>query len=367
MTRRLYLICMLSVVLSLLQVRAQEDDKTKGKVHSIRFDAPCSMPVSVPKRGYEGLVKVMKFGAETLPEGTQIAMALTLFPKRLGLTDQQAATLRDGFAEVYARIAEDPGFAGVTSVLKEGFDDDPNRDAHYFVYIPGEVTEHTRTLVFLHGSGGNFLFSVWLLKEMFPDSVIIFPTWGTSWRYGNVEFIDAACKDAATRSYVMIDRRWLMGLSAGGPAGFRALIESGETYQGYICLASAPESDQIDKLATNKPILMLAGIKDGRFPIRSVRECFERMKPQNPNLELVEMNADHFFLLTQRNKTASIIKDFMARHDPQASLPQTPSSGSWLIWGISTVGGVIMLGIVGVVCRMKRKQGKGTMHDQKSP
>ena len=80
---------------------------------------------------------------------------------------------------------------------------------------PGEPV-----VLFLHGYGGNFQFYTWVLKEEFPDAVILTPSWGMSWHRGSATYLKEMIADAEKQVGVSLDRPWLMGISAGGRGGF---------------------------------------------------------------------------------------------------------------------------------------------------
>ena len=189
------------------------------RVHSVYFDTSCQMPVLNVSPENEFVVKTLKWTVGTAPEGMQLTTAIALMANQFGLSKTQAADLRNGFGEAYEAMNTDPQCAELNSALDEIFATDPERKGHYFIYVPTNVSADAPTILFLHGYGGNLKFYTWALKVAFPNSVVIAPTCGIGWHNGDVAYVDEVCRDAETRFGLSLENKWLMGLSAGGPAG----------------------------------------------------------------------------------------------------------------------------------------------------
>ena len=157
-------------------------DHPQGKVDSFAFKTTVPLPYCKPTTTISG----MAYGAflaslETLPESAVVLVGLRMAGAMSEVTKQQEAALQGKLTTVYARIERDPAFAGTTSALPHCFSTQTRRPGHYFLYRPNTVGKGTRTIVFLHGDGGNFLFYTWALKEAFPRSIILAPSHGLSW------------------------------------------------------------------------------------------------------------------------------------------------------------------------------------------
>jgi len=90
----------------------------------------------------------------------QLTTAIALMANQFGLSKTQAADLRNGFGEAYDAMNTDPHCAELSSALGEIFATDPERNGHYFVYVPTEASRDAPTIVFLHGYGGNLKFYI---------------------------------------------------------------------------------------------------------------------------------------------------------------------------------------------------------------
>jgi len=313
------------------------------RIHSVYFDTSCQMPVLNVSPENEFVVKTLKWTVGTAPEGMQLTTAIALMANQFGLSKTQAADLGDGFGEAYEAMNSDPQCAELNSALDEIFATDPERNGHYFIYVPTKVSADVPTILFLHGYGGNLKFYIWALKVAFPNSVIVAPTWGIGWHNGDVAYVDEVCRDAEARFVLSLENKWLMGLSAGGPAGFRVMNSTPSDFQGYICIASGLPPKRAADMSFTQPILMLNGTNDIRFPIRSVRRGVAQMKTNGLFVEQKELDRDHFFLLTDRVATFQIIESFVEKHSPVAESLPNIGKPHWLArwlspWGLACLG-----------------------------
>ncbi|MDB6003532.1 MAG: hypothetical protein JWR15_519, partial [Prosthecobacter sp.] len=137
-----------------------------------------------------------------LPENDQIhlgyavAVAFDPFFTRRQHTELSAMT-----DKIYAEIGAVPEFTAVGSALPSIYREicfEEFRDGHYFHYIPARVdrSKPTPTLVFLHGSGGNFKAYIWLLSKVADELgiAVIAPSFGMgNWeKPGGYEVITGA-------------------------------------------------------------------------------------------------------------------------------------------------------------------------------
>jgi len=172
------------------------------------------------------------------------------------------------------------------------------------------VPKKPKTIVFLHGFGGNLMLYTWLLKEEFPNALILAPSWGASWYNGSMSYIEDMLRNAERRTGAIINSPLLVGISAAGPAGFRIYNANPTAFCGYVCLASAPNSASITNLLKSLRILMINGTTDDMAPIAEVRSRAALARTCVPSLETKELPADHFFLLTRRAETCALIRNF---------------------------------------------------------
>lgn len=333
----------------------------EGRIHSVYFDTSCQMPVSAVSPENESVVKALQWTVGKAPEGMQLTTAISLLAKQFGLSQTQVVELRNGFGESYEAIDVDPDCVGMTSAMDEIFATDPERKGHYFIYVPTEASVSAPTIVFLHGYGGNLKFYIWALKVAFPNSIIVAPTWGIGWHDGDVAFVDEVCGDAETRFGLSLKNKWLMGLSAGGPAGFRVMNRKSSGYKGYVCIASGLDQRRAADVSFTEPVLMLNGINDVRFQIQFVRQGVAEMKAQGLRVEQTELDRDHFFLLTHRAETLQIVEAFIDKHSLAATASLPVAEPHWTVsllskWGLISLGLAIVCLVALTRLRGRRKQ-----------
>jgi predicted esterase len=270
------------------------------------------MPTMKLTPEFQPVAQLVRAGVDHVPEGALVDAAITLGQRQFRLSREQVVVLTSAFKDVYGKLAADPMFAGIGSALGEVVSDDPARPGHYFLYRPELLTPQTRAIVFLHGFGGNFQFYTWLLKEEFPDSIIIAPSYGIAWRADGQAYLSEVLADAENRLRTKLSHPWLVALSAGGPAGFAIYNDSPTKFFGLVALATCPQSEQIPNLRNDLNVLMMNGLRDDRFPLADVRRVIQPLSPRMRQLELIEIDGDHFFLLTARRDTFNVIRKKLA-------------------------------------------------------
>jgi hypothetical protein len=314
LSRQCQKISALLVILSVAVASTPETlfaTETNGIFESVFFKArELPPPYKVPSNlaQYD---KLFRLGLETLPEGLLVWGALILGSQDMGLSESQGTNLTALLSETYAAISADPVFDGVTSALPFCLSTQKQSEGHYFVYRPKELPKDPTIIVFLHGFGGNFQFYTWALKEAFPDAVILAPSWNASWHAGPASYVNDMITDAQKRFSIQITKPWLFAISAGGRAGFRIYNEQPSSFQGYVCIASAPEDKLIPTLRRNLNVLMINGKQDRMFPIDGVRQRATAANRRIPGLQYKELDGNHFFVLGNREKTFETIKQYM--------------------------------------------------------
>jgi predicted esterase len=289
----------------------------QGSVSSVHFKTNAELPILQVAPELQPVGELLLRGVDHLSEGPLLVAVVTLGQRQFNLTPPQVGTLTRNFKQVYGKIATDPAFAGVPSAIPQALSQDPQRPGHYFLYRPAVVDADTPTIVFLHGFGGNFQFYTWLLKEHFPDHVIIAPSYGIAWTPTRDAraYLDEVLIDATPHVGVKPHKNpWLIALSAGGPAGFAFYNESPSRFQGLIALATCPAPAQVPELRHDLKVLMLNGTSDDRFPIARVREIVRPIAARSTGWQNRELESDHFFLLTEADATFAAVADFMAHH-----------------------------------------------------
>jgi predicted esterase len=283
-----------------------------GAVESARFKTAVPPPACRLPNPVKGSEKLFRFGLQTLPEGLLVVGALVLGSGDLGLSANQSTNLTPLVADVYSKIYADPAFANVPSALPYCFSPTKPTSGHYFLYRPEKMPANPTCIVFLHGYGGNFQFYTWVLKQEFPDAVILTPSWGISWHRGSTTYLKEMLADAERRTGVRFDKPWLMGISAGGRGGFNIYNQMPSQFRGYVCIANAPETRVARSLRNDLRILMLNGTQDEMVPLHIARQQAQLAKRRVPTLSYQEINGNHFFLLSDRQSTFGAIREFMA-------------------------------------------------------
>lgn len=290
-----------------------------GTVESILFRtavAPpaCRIPDSLKKNE-----QFFRIGLQTLPEGLLVVGALVVGSGELGLSADQSTNLTPLVSEAYLKIYADAAFDNAPSALPYCFSTTQPTSGHYFFYRPVTPPENLTCIVFLHGYGGNFQFYTWALKEEFPDAVILTPSWGISWRRGSTTYLRDMLADAERRTGVRLRSPWLMGISAGGRGGFPIYNQMSDVFQGYVCIANAPETSVARSLRSDLRILMLNGTDDDMVPLSIARQQAQLAKRRVPTLRYQEIEGNHFFLLSDRKSTFGAIREFMKDGDRRTS------------------------------------------------
>jgi hypothetical protein len=297
----------------------ENSEKAVGKIESRYFSTTTlPPPYKVPKQFEEGY-KIFKKSGASVPESVLVKSILLLGNTQLGLTKASSKMLSEHLEQVYRSIDNDPLFRNLPSALPYCLSDKRPTKGHYFAYYPAKLTEKTPVIVFLHGFSGNVQFNAYLLKEEFPDAVILLPSWGISWHNGDLQYISDMLKDVREKKSITISTPILMAISAGGPTGFRLYNENPDYFSCFISLASAPPLNTVPTLKRNLKILMVNGKKDTIFPISKVQSTAAKLTAQLSHFRLEVLDSDHFFLLSKREETFNAIKSFLEKEAGIAS------------------------------------------------
>jgi len=282
-----------------------------GVVQSVRFETSVTPPVYVVPQSLKRHEASFRAGLEKLPEGLLVTGALAVGGRELGLSGKQAVTLGTLIADTYAKIGADRAFRDVPSALPYCFATEKYKTGHYFLYRPAELPAQPRWIVFLHGYGGNFLFYTWVLKEEFPDAVILVPSWSAGWADGSPKYVENLLADARHRCGTDPGRPWLLGISAGGRGGFSIYNQLHQQFAGYICLASLPGTSTAQRLRRDLKILMINGTDDDLVPLAWAHKQADLARQSVPSLQFTEIAGDHFFLLSKREAAFGPVRQFM--------------------------------------------------------
>lgn len=228
---------------------------------------------------------------------------------------QQLAELSAMTDDIYQQLNKDDDFRKLGSALpwmwrEIAFSD--FRSGHYFHYVPAGLDRQKPipTLVFLHGSGGNFLAYAWLLSKVSEQSgcAIIAPTFGMgNWeKRGAYDAIKAAISDAGRFQAIDWGKIHLMGLSNGGKGVCLADSSPGPKFQSLIFL-SAVWSEKIPprllaQRLGERPVLILSGGRDERVPWDYVAGYANALQGAGMKVSIREFPEDDHFLFFRRKK-----------------------------------------------------------------
>ncbi|GEP41986.1 alpha/beta hydrolase family protein [Brevifollis gellanilyticus] len=214
---------------------------------------------------------------------------------------------------IYAEMKQNPEFEVCGSALSSIYNEMAGlsfRNGHYYHYIPANLdrTKPSRTLVFLHGSGGNFKAYVWLLSKI-ADRIgctIIAPSFGLgNWeKAGAYEAITAAIQDAGRHAAIDPDQIHLMGLSNGGKGVCLAESLPGQRFRSLIFLSGVfhhrIEPEELAKRLGARPALVLSGGSDDRVPWTSVDDYAVRMEGAGMQVTKHRFEGEDHFLFFHR-------------------------------------------------------------------
>lgn len=269
-----------------------------------------------------------------LPEIDQIhlgyAVAVAFDPL---FTRQQRKELSALTDAMYAEISTDPDFTAIGSALPSIYREicfEEFRDGHYFHYIPTGVdrSRPSPTLVFLHGSGGNFKAYIWLLSKMADELgiTIIAPSFGMgNWeKRGGYETITRAIADAGKHAAIDPEQIHLMGLSNGGKGLCLAESADGPKFRSLLFL-SAVLHDRISPRALaarsqQRRVLIIAGGSDDRVPWEYVNDYAEKLKVGGMDVtSRCFEGEDHFLFFRKRAEVLKLITEWIraASSSPQ--------------------------------------------------
>jgi hypothetical protein len=175
-------------IIALLSSAAWADPPVvRSGCHSVRFATANTHRGFRARIGSSVVQEIFRRGLNSLPEPIIVQAAIG-GGAELGLSSEQIERLLPLFAKTYESIGRDGQMSMLRSVLPYCLPSTPANHGHYYLYVPQVVSEKTESIVFLHGFGGNFLLYLKVLKDQFPDHIIILPSWGGTWANGNSRY-----------------------------------------------------------------------------------------------------------------------------------------------------------------------------------
>ena len=242
-------------------------------------------------------------------------------------TQSQLRDLDAMTASIYSQVAGDADFRACGSALPAIYDEFLGAEfwhGHYFHYIPPGLdrTKPSPTLVFLHGSGGNFKAYVWLLAQVADrtNCTIIAPTFGLgNWeRPRAYDTSTNAIEDASRYAAVDPGEIHLMGLSNGGQGVCLAESKEGPKFRSLIFLSGVflnrVHPEELAKRFAHRPILVISGGQDDRVPWSYVSGYATALASGGCDVTTKRFESDdHFLFFRQREAVLGIIEDWLRK------------------------------------------------------
>lgn len=240
----------------------------------------------------------VRLAVRTLPESAVIGLALGQ-AELLGLPKEQAAQLGRLVSRRYERIAQAPGFNTAPGALDYCLSETRPASGFATLVVPAGANARSRTVVFLHGYGGSFLWYAHFLHEVYPDAILLLPAYGLSGATVPAAYVSEARRAAEQRLGFPLARPQLAGLSAGGFGACRLFAARPEEYASLTVLAAYPPEDTLRLLAAGRQIRFLAGAAEG-FVVEGVwQQSLDFLHRRGVRFDAATIpGADHFFLLT---------------------------------------------------------------------
>ncbi len=289
------------------------------KIEGITWTTRHSAPVVDIFPEHPELKKVMSFGLSHLTEPALMQIAGAGAAPLFGLPSDSAQELQHILTKKYQEVANDPLFVTAPSALAYCFRQTHLPQGYATLYAPKRIGSSTPTIVFLHGFGGSFLAYLHTLIKASPDAMIICPAYGISSGPRIPSLYLTECLSAVRDQYPMLNTRpTLIGISAGGFAGFHEYIGNEEHYAQYICLAAYPKafgsSDPIKQANKESKIRILVGDEESfRHDLR-VKASMIELRRNAPHTEVKTIaKHGHFFLWSAEKETVQILKDWLGK------------------------------------------------------
>jgi pimeloyl-ACP methyl ester carboxylesterase len=261
--------------------------------------------------------------AALLPEIDQVKLGTYVAPVLDPIIDRkQARRIRAVTMRHYRAMEADPQFAALGTVLPYAYaDEDP---AHLFAYAPPHAPgERLPTILFLHGSAGNFKSYFWLWKR-FADQTrmnVVCPSFGFgNWdERGGVDAIERARAWAVANLGADETRIFLAGLSNGGRGVTRAAATRPDAYRGLVLLSGVLEDDVLRPAAKRAlpPMLVIHGEDDDRVLAGEVKKSVARLRARGVSVdEWFVSREDHFLFFDRDEEVLARVAQWVRGVDP---------------------------------------------------
>ena len=251
-----------------------------------------------------------------VPEVDQFTLGSYLVPFIDPVIDRpQSARIRGLFQTVYDELAADPAFSRAGSTMNVAYGEiwgfEP-RNAHLYRYPLAEKDWILRrpVLLFLHGSGGNFLGYLWVLKRfadtrgwtvIAPDNAFGF------WRPEDTRtVVGRALKYIEAQEDLDASRIVIAGLSNGGLGLEQALSFWPRTFEAAVLLSGVPTGNTA-ATPTDLPWFVLHGDADKRIPIQHIDQAVATLRKAGATIERRVIPGDHFIFFERQDAVLEIL------------------------------------------------------------
>lgn len=218
----------------------------------------------------------------------------------------EEAILGPALERSYARHESSPGFRDLPNAVLIS-------ERGYLAYVP-EGAARAPCIVFLHGFGGQLsVYVEALIDGRLEDFVVLAPFGDVSGRFDVVgnDAVRDLVKSHLPRE-VDPGRVYLLGLSNGAVSASRLVEDPAmrRLFAGAVLLvgSDAPGARRYGGF----PVLLVAGERDPRFPLDSIRSDAEALEAQGAQVRWEAIPGDHFILLTQSHSVARAVRAFVS-------------------------------------------------------
>lgn len=264
--------------------------------------------------------------ANLLPESDQLLLGFSLMPMvdRL-LTTAQASELKRLTGSLYRELEADADFHALGSVMSEPYGELLGRtvqSGHSYVYVPTAVDrkQPRMTLVFFHGSGGNFKAYLWILSKLADrlGFILVAPSGGIGNWTADESRVALKNALAAVSRVATIDRAriHILGLSNGGLAISQLAALQGSQFASLIFLSPVFDPTEIQSgsftvQCRGRRVLVLTGATDDRVPLSYVEENAALLKRSGAQVTSKTFNdADHFLIFSHRTQFLQVLEEW---------------------------------------------------------
>jgi pimeloyl-ACP methyl ester carboxylesterase len=284
---------------------------------------------------FAGEATYKRFSISNLvPEVDQFLMGNLLIPFLDPYMDyDQGARMRGLLHRIYDPMREDPEFLRAGSVMNYVYRDSftgGGKSDHYYLYLPETSDDPLRTLLFLHGSMGNFKGYLWVLKK-FADATgcaVIAPDNGFgNWRDAETrETLDLMITTITNHPRLDENRMMLAGLSNGGIGATKMATYSPERWESITLISPVLPFAFTEKqhevfVQEQTPIHIISGDIDRRIPAEYLVQRQAKLQSRGLNVSYEEVEGeDHFLMFSQPDRVVEALKLQLTSRIPAESL-----------------------------------------------